>query len=193
MGLGSLAASVFLRDRRPALESLQALEKTSGGVISSFLLDSKSDVSMLQECIPDLWREYRHLQRSITACTLHAPLNNAVILRTLELELSESAARNYTPMGVYTLATLARSLMIKELDVLTKLIRRQPGFDRFQLPPTDQELRGLARYGSVAIFNVTHVGSDALLITENNIQVLQLPQLILQDVQAHVSRDTGGN
>lgn len=63
--------------------------------------------------------------------------------------------------------------------VLKAMIRKQPGFDRFQLPLTDPELRGLARYGPIAIFNVTHIGSDALLITENDIQVLLLPQLTL--------------
>lgn len=146
---------------------------------------------MLQEYSPDLWNEYRHVQRSITAWNLNAPFNKAVLLR--RLELPESLAGTYTPVGVYAMATLANSIMIKELDVLKKLIRRQPGFDRFQLRPTDSELRGLARYGPVAISNVTHVGSDALLITENNIQVLPLPQLVLRDLQEHVSWGMGRN
>lgn len=65
--------------------------------------------------------------------------------------------------------------------------------DRFEKPPTDPEHRGLARYGPTTIFNITHVGSDELLITENNIQVLPLLELILQDLQEHVSSDVGGN
>lgn len=37
LDLGSLAASVFLRDRRSALDSLQALEKNSGGDFQLFV------------------------------------------------------------------------------------------------------------------------------------------------------------
>lgn len=184
VGLGSLAASVFLRDGRSALESLQALEK-SRGVISGLLLDSRSDISMLQEHSPLLYSEYRHVRKMIATSTLIVPLNSAVMARALGLP--EISAGYYTP------ATLSRSLMIKELDVLKALIRKQPGFDRFQLPPTEPELRGLARYGPVAIFNINRINSDALLVTENDIQVLALPQLILQDLQKHVSRDMSGN
>lgn len=188
-GLGSLAAWVFLRDRRSAFESLQALEKTRG-VISSLLLDSRSDVSMLKERSPVLWSEYCDLREMTTISTLIAPLSNTVSLHGAGLR---SAGVHEPSAGVYTLATYSRSIMIMELDLLKAQIRRQPGFDRFERPLTDPELRGLARYGPVAIFNVTHVGSDALLITEDNIQVLPLPQLIFEDLQEHVSRDVGGN
>lgn len=186
-GLGSLTSSVFLRDRRPALESLLALEQTRG-VISSLLLDSRSDVSMLHERQPNICSEYSRARESIARSTLIAPFNNADCLQRLGLPGLPGF-----PAGIYTLGTLARSLEIRALDVHKALIRKQPEFDRFQLPPTDPGLRDLARYGPIAIFNVTHVGSDALLITENNIQVLPLPQLILQDLQEYVSRDMGGN
>lgn len=194
-GLGSLAASVFLRDGRSTLESLQALEQTRG-VISGLLLDSRSDVSNLQERRPDLWSEYCQTRELVAVSTLIAPLNNANFLNAdLPQRTGLPGLSNLTgfPAGIYTMAMLSRSIMIRQLDVLKMLVRKQPGFDRFQLPPTDSELRGLARFGPIAIFNVTHVGSDAMLITKDNVQVLSLPQLILQDLRGHVLRDVGGN
>lgn len=177
-GLGSWAAAVFLRDGRSALESLQALEKTRG-VISSLISDSRFDISKLQECRPVLWNQYCHVRRSIALSTLLESFNNDALLH----RLGSSEPVTVLAAGVYTQATLSVSIMVKELDVLKAMIRKQPGFERFQLPLTDPELRGLARYGPIAIFNVTHIGSDALLITENDIQVLPLPQLTLRDLQ----------
>lgn len=45
--LGPLAASIFLKAGKSPLESLQALEKARG-VISSLVMDSRSNVSLLR-------------------------------------------------------------------------------------------------------------------------------------------------
>ena len=184
LGLGSLAASVFLRNGGSAFEFLQALEK-SQGVISSFLLDSRSDISMLEECCPPLYRRYRYLRKLVARNTLACPPYSVV--RGSEWPKPEP------PGGWYPPVRISISYMMKELEVLEHVIRKKYGFDKFQLPPTEQELIGLGRDGPIVIFNINHVGSDALLITENNLQVLPLPQLTLQDLQKHVTRGTGGN
>ena len=180
-GLGSLTASVFLRAGKSTLESLQALEK-SRGVISSFVIDSRSDVSMLEERDPDLWSEYCYLRESIadSASFSAASVSNSTVLPQL-------------PGGNYTLLTLCRSIMVRELEAITSLVRFQPGLERFQLPPTETELHSLARYGHVVSFNVTPFGSHAFLITEKDVRVLPLPRLVLGDIQEHVSRNLGGN
>lgn len=184
LGLGSLAASVFLRNGGSALESLQALEK-SQGVISSSLLDSRSDISMLEGCDPILYRYYRYRRKVVARNTLASPPYS--VIRGHVLPKPEP------PGGYYTPVMLSISHMVKELEVLGHLIRKKYRFDKFQLPPTEQELIGLGRNGPIVIFNINYVGSDALLITEDNIQVLPLPQLTLQDLQKHVTRGGGGN
>ena len=178
-GLGSLAALAFLRAGRSALEALQALEK-SRGVISSFVIDSRFDVSILEHRHPDLWSRYCYLRECIASSTLLSTASNSATLPNL-------------PGGHYSVMTLARSIMIKELDVIKHLIRKQPEFERFELPPREVELHGLANCGPVVSFNVTPFGSHAFLITEDNIRVLPLPELLLKDIQEHVSRDMGGN
>ena len=161
------------------MESLQALEM-SRGVISSFVIDSRFDVSMLEESHPDLWSRYCYLRDSIATSTLiSAGLNSA----TVPLILGEH----------YPLMTLARSIMVKELEVIKALIRKQPELDSFQLPPTEAEFHSLARNGPVVSFNVTRFGSHAFLITGTNVRVMSLPKFVLKDIQEHVSRDMGGN
>ena len=178
-GLASLSATVFLRAGRSALISLQALEK-SRGVISNFVIDSRSDVSMLEERHPELSSRYCYLRECIAASTSLPTASNSTPLPQL-------------PGGNYSLMTLARNTMIKEIDMVKGMIRSQPEFERFQLPPTEAELHDMARYGPIVSFNVTPFGSHAFLITEKNVQALPLPKLVLEDIQEQVSRDMGGN
>lgn len=184
LGLGSLAASVFLRNGGSVLESLQALEK-SQGVIASFLSDSRSDISMLEGYNPILYRHYRHIRKLVAINTLASPPYGVV--RGHEFPKLEP------PGGYYTPVMLSTSYMIKELEVLGHLIRKKYGLDKFQLPPTEQELISLGRNGPIVIFNINNVGSDALLITKENLQVLPLPRLTLEDLNKHVTRGGGGN
>lgn len=178
-GLGSLAASVFLKAGRSVSESLQALEK-SRAIISSIVIDSRCDESMLEERHPDLWSRYCYLREWIAVSTLPSAASNSPYSSPL-------------PGGHYSSVTLARNLMIKELDVIKIIIRKTPEFDRFQLPLTEVELHDLAQYGPIVSFNVTRFGSHAFLITEKNLEVLPLPKLILEDIHKHTSGNKSGN
>ena len=178
-GLAALSACVFIKAGRSALESLQALEK-SRGIISSFVTDSKFDASILEERHPDLATQFNYVHEFIAKVRL-LPLG------------SINAAFPQVPDGIYPMFTIARNLVIKELDVVKALIQHQPGFEKFQRPPTEAELHGMARYGPIVSFNVSPFGSHAFLITQNNLQALPLPKLVLQDIQEQVSRDMGGN
>ena len=178
-GLASLSASVFLRAGRSALKSLLALEK-SRGIISSFVIESRFDVSILEERYPDLWCRYCYLREWIAASTLLSTASNNATIPQI-------------PGGHYSLMTVARRVMSDELDTVKHIIRSQPEFERFQLPPTEAELHGMARYGPIVSFNVTPFSSHAFLITEKCVQALPLPKLILEDIQKQISRDMGGN
>jgi len=79
------------------------------------------------------------------------------------------------------------------LDAIKDIIRKQPDFERFQLPPTEIEFYDLARYGPIVSFNVTNFNSHAFLIIRIYVRVLPLPKLVPEDIREHVSRDIGGN
>ena len=51
--LGVMAASIFLKSEKSALESLQTLEKTRG-IIFNLMINSRFDVSLLKNCHPEL-------------------------------------------------------------------------------------------------------------------------------------------
>lgn len=61
-------------------------------------------------------------------------------------------------------------------DVLRK-IRLCQGFERFALPPTEDEIKAAANPDPIVVMNATALRSDAILITKNHIRVLELPDL----------------
>ena len=177
-GFAALAASVFLRAGKPTLESLQILER-GRGVISSLVMDLRSDVSLLQKSYPDLWSRYCRLREAVAAPASFMDRN--------------SSTDGLLSAGDYSSVSSQRLQDVRDLDGVEEEIRKKPGFERFQLAPTGEELHSLARNGPVVSFNVTGPGSHAFLITGDNIRVLALPKLILEDLQKHVSKKTYGN
>jgi hypothetical protein len=63
-------------------------------------------------------------------------------------------------------------------------IRSRAGFSGFMLPPSAAELAAQARDGPVAVLNVSHYRSDALLLTATGVTSVPLPQLTPAAVQA---------
>ena len=177
-GLGSLTASVFLQAGKSALESLQAVEKCRG-VIASLMVDSRSDISLLRQAYPDMWSRYHRLREAVAASAFSTNRRSS----TLGLLLAND----------YASRSLKLMQDVKELGEVENEIRKQPGFERFQLAPTESEIYELARYGPIVSFNVTHLGSHAFLITGNNVRVLQLPKLNYKDLEKHASKTPGGN
>ncbi|WP_405717347.1 tetratricopeptide repeat protein [Streptomyces sp. NBC_01537] len=74
-----------------------------------------------------------------------------------------------------------------ELDVLLEQIRRLEGFASFALPPTVEDLHGQAGQGPVVTFNVSAYRSDALLLTEQGITAVALPELTPAAVLARIN------
>ena len=173
--LGPQAASVYLKAGKSALESLQAVERCRG-VIASLIIDSRSDVSLLEERYPDLGSEYRHLREVIAASTFAGNVNR---LSTLPSQPADSAS--------LSLQTMQDA---KKLENVLGQIRQRPSFERFQLPLTEQVMCSIARSGPIVSFNCTPLGSHAFLITSNIVSVLPLPKLTLGDLEMAVSSKT---
>ncbi len=68
--LGPISASVFLRAGRLALESLQALEKKHS-IMAGLVIDSRSDVSLLNERHPRLHDNYCDLRAAVAEPYFH--------------------------------------------------------------------------------------------------------------------------
>jgi tetratricopeptide (TPR) repeat protein len=167
-GLASLSASVFLKAGKPSLEALQALERARG-VFAGFLIDARSDTSILKEKHPELWSRYTQCQQQIA--TINSDINS---------NLHEVGPRIYTAMND------PRQQLLKTLNSLREEIRQCPGFERFLLSMTETEIRDLARNGPVVCFNVSRISSEAFLIMKTGIQALPLPNLKLENIRSQV-------
>ncbi|MFC8661962.1 CHAT domain-containing protein, partial [Streptomyces sp. NPDC057199] len=80
-----------------------------------------------------------------------------------------------------------RRRVAAELGVLLEQIRSLEGFASFALPPTVEELRGQAGPGPVVTFNVNAYRSDALLLTDQGVTVVALPDLTPALVVDHIN------
>ncbi|VUC24492.1 unnamed protein product [Clonostachys rosea] len=69
------------------------------------------------------------------------------------------------------------------LQDFTETIREMPGFNRFLLEPTEDELKSAAARGPIIIVNVSQYGCDALIIECAKIRALRLPLLTIEEVR----------
>ena len=167
-GIGSRAASVYLKAGNSPVHALQALEKARG-IISSLLIDTRSDVSILKEHYPQLWSRYTQCQQHIAA------LNSEITLH-----LQRTFGQDYA------LQSRQLKLLYETLQDLREEIRRCPGFERFLLSLSEDEIRALARNGPVICFNVNEISSEAFTITESGINTIPLPGLKIDNVLRQV-------
>ncbi|WP_327749979.1 CHAT domain-containing protein [Streptomyces europaeiscabiei] len=70
----------------------------------------------------------------------------------------------------------------EEFKALLAKIRGLDGFNSFALPPTLKDLREQAASGDVVVFNVAGQRSDALLLTSDGVDALNLPHLSIHQL-----------
>ncbi|MGV9918351.1 CHAT domain-containing protein [Streptomyces cellulosae] len=167
-GLAGDAAALALASREGtptdrAVQALQLLE-TGRGVLHSQALDMRSDLAELRECHPDLAHRFEVLRDE-----LDRPM--------------DTTASPADPMGQVSTAVHAvdaeerRRGLAGQLQVALDRIRAQDGFASFARSPAVGELLTQAAVGPVVSFNVSHYRSDALLLTSDGIESLNLPDL----------------
>ncbi|KAK4462386.1 hypothetical protein QBC42DRAFT_286558 [Cladorrhinum samala] len=69
---------------------------------------------------------------------------------------------------------------------MEKSIREIKGLELFQLPPCEEIVRGLAREGPLVAVNITHLRSDAIIVTTEGIKTIELTELELNDLKKKV-------
>lgn len=75
----------------------------------------------------------------------------------------------------------------QNLERTIKEIRAHPGFERFLMIPSEDELKAAAAKGPIVIINVSRYRCDALIIHENGLVTRALPQLLDSEIQARAT------
>ncbi|WKT54189.1 Tetratricopeptide-like helical domain superfamily [Fusarium oxysporum f. sp. vasinfectum] len=163
-GVASDLCSFLLSVNRLS-EALECLEQGRAIIISQ-LLDDRSDLSSLRQGHPLLANRYQSLVDEV-----NAPI------------------RQTTPGVVEALSRKRRQEAAAELKRCLKEIRCIPGHERFMLGQTVAEMQECITEGSIVVINVTDFRSDAIIIFNNSLRTIALPELSAPKARLWVSQD----
>ncbi|KAF9639221.1 hypothetical protein BFW01_g11027 [Lasiodiplodia theobromae] len=164
-GLASEAAAIALNAGKEAHKALELLE-LGRGVIAGLLLDMRTDISDLKLQHPTLADEFASLRNELDSPAERTALSTP----DRDTQSQESQARR-------------RREANQRFEELIGEIRSQPGFQRFLLPPTADELMVAAQEGPIVVVNVSPYRCDAFLIERHQIRALPLPRLNLEELK----------
>jgi tetratricopeptide (TPR) repeat protein len=186
---GQAAAAVLshpgLDERERAVRALAVVE-AGRGVLLSQALDTRTELTDLQQTAPDLAIEYTWLRDH-----LDRPISNEPILMGSERAPRTSVAFDHS--GPYSAVTAQdqtirdRHRLVGEFDAVVEQIRALEGFATFGMPPSARELLKEAGEGPVVVFTTALERCDALLLTATGVSHLGLPDLIWEVLVARVN------
>uniref|UniRef100_A0A0B7JTD4 CHAT domain-containing protein n=1 Tax=Bionectria ochroleuca TaxID=29856 RepID=A0A0B7JTD4_BIOOC len=78
---------------------------------------------------------------------------------------------------------------VRKLDDLVADIRAMPGLENFMTAPDRTEICAAANSGPIVVINASSYRCDAILIQENEIKTIPLPDLILEEAKRRSRRD----
>jgi tetratricopeptide (TPR) repeat protein len=164
-GLASMAAATALNARKAAPHALRLLE-IGRGVITSILLEMRSDISSLRQQHPKYADDFISLRNE------------------LDSPLDTTAFSTFTDNGPLSELRVSQRREAEErFEKLITMIRTQSGFQNFLLPPTADELMAAADPDPLITVNLSSYRCDAFLIERDQIRVLKLPGLTLKEAQ----------
>ncbi|KNB04348.1 hypothetical protein FOXG_16364 [Fusarium oxysporum f. sp. lycopersici 4287] len=155
----------FLLSTNRLTEALECLEQ-GRAIILSQLLDDRSDLSSLRHDHLQLANRYQSLVDEVNAPT-----------------------RQTTPSVVEALLRKRRQEAAAELDMCLKEIRCVPGHERFMLGQTVTEMQECITEGSIVVINITNFRSDAIIVSNNSLRTIVLPELSASKARLWVSKD----
>ena len=163
-GLASDSAAIALLDGRSHTTAINLLE-LGRGVLTGSLYDLRSDLHELH--------------------SVHPQLASSLVELRLQLQNSYSE-REMVAAGIASdnlkTRTDKRHEASRQITLLLEEIRKQPTFERFLLPPSQEEMVGVASKGPIVIINVSSYRCDAFIVDSSGIQLLELPELSLPDI-----------
>ncbi|KAL6405088.1 TPR Domain containing protein [Ilyonectria robusta] len=152
--MASDATAIALMAGKKTYDAIQFLELGRGVIIGS-LNETRGDISMLQEKHPLLAETFVQLRGRLNATKA----------------LMQPHANQFHDAG-------------QKLETTIQAIRELPGFDRFLLPPSEDELTAIASEGPIVLVNVSYYRCDALIIEKGGLRTLPLSSLTRREVEA---------
>ncbi|EEU41787.1 uncharacterized protein NECHADRAFT_87858 [Fusarium vanettenii 77-13-4] len=162
VGLASDAAAAALQAKQSPMVALQLLEQ-GRGIIGTSLQDMRSDVQDLAKHHPHLAERYRALQVELD--------------RRVE-QNTTGAVRKQPQASINRRHTAA-----KAFTELTAEIRKLPGYEDFMLPHSEDEIYKASERGPIVVVNVSRLRCDALLVSDNRVRALALPNVTLEELE----------
>jgi tetratricopeptide (TPR) repeat protein len=147
----------FLLLQGQVLEAVECLEQ-GRTVIIRRLLDDRSDVSELAQKHPGLAQRYQSLVAEV-----NTPFDDSE-------DKSTTTAR-----------VVRRREAVTELEICLREIRATPNHDRFLLGQTVAHMQESIREGCIVMVNVSTIGSHAVVMTQDTLQVISIPGLNVKD------------
>ena len=138
-------------------EAVECLEQGRATIISR-LLDDRSDVSGLCQAHPKLAECYQSLVTEV-----NTPFSST------EDKITSTAK------------VMRRREAVTQLEACLRDIRAIPGHERFLLGQTVAEMQEGMSEGFVAIVNISQIGSDAIVMTQDTLQAIPLSDLNMED------------
>ncbi|EPS42003.1 hypothetical protein H072_4038 [Dactylellina haptotyla CBS 200.50] len=160
-GLASHAARLFLWAGKTPLEALQILE-LGRGIVTSLMLEIRTDISGLEAAYPDLASEFLSLRQ-----VLDSPMS----------ETSKSSLMLGSGLIPQETEKKKRRDAEKRLVEVMKEIHSKNGFERFLLPHTSEQLMAAAEGGPIAIINTEERECHAFIVEKSRIRAIKLPNL----------------
>ena len=164
-GLASHAAALSIRAEENVFEALRLLE-LGRGVMASVHFDTRSDITELENVQPELAKKFKFLRDELDLVNDNLVQNS---LSDAQRTQQSHISRRYEASKKFD-------------DIITK-IRSHDRFKNFLLGPSSNELKQIAIHGPIVFINASLFGSDAFLITHDNITHLPLPRLTFSDLE----------
>ena len=166
-GLTSRAVAVSLECNDDPYSALR-LSELGRGILASLQLEVKSDISTLRTADPDLAQRFKDIR--------------------YKLNQSEGIFNNFLSIDFCIDSDPERRRdLAKQFDTMLNSIRAIEGFQQFLLGPSKFELLTMAEAGSIVIFNVNEIRSDAIIVNKEDIRSLPLPLLTYTELIAQIN------
>ncbi|KAJ5559968.1 CHAT domain-containing protein [Penicillium frequentans] len=152
-GIAGNACSLLLR-AGGLQDALEYLEK-GRTVILDLMMSSRTDLTELESISPELAARFRELQDEIN--------------QTFN-------TKGMSPSGTEGLLQ-KRLASVSQFNECVEVIRSLPGQSRFLHGPEFEAIRSAAKGGFIIVVNITTTRSDAIIISDEKIDSLELPDL----------------
>lgn len=142
--------------------AVELLEQTRGLLVAE-TLDTRGDLSALQQHAPDLSAEFSTLRE-----------------RLHDLDHTSAPAESAATLEIDHQRRIRRDQILRDWHRLLSHIRRIPSLSGFLLPPPIQQLRHAAAHGPIVYVVIHALASNAIILTnhrEHPTQAIPLPAL----------------